>query len=114
MIVKSELLNKAEYLNKLAAKGLPLPDNLSQPEQLYYLSLRQVYYDYNHKVIDLTSAKSEKRKLVNAYVSMAYDYDLYEWHVKHERTFQRYAMEIKDSGCNVCQRLERVLIGLEE
>lgn len=113
MIVKSELLQKADILNNYAAKLMPLPDKLTPPEQNFYLSLRIVYREYRANQISIEQAKSEKHKLINALLTSAYKYDLYEWGAKHETAFQHLSHEIYTNGCPVCKKLKRTLQGLE-
>ena len=46
MLVKAEVIKKADELNRMAAKLLPLPEGLTQAEQLLYKSLCIVYREF--------------------------------------------------------------------
>lgn len=46
MLVKAEVIKKADELNRMAAKLLPLPEGLTQVEQLLYKSLCVVYREF--------------------------------------------------------------------
>lgn len=63
MFNRNEALCRAEELNAEAAKLMPLPDGLSQPEQLLYMSLRILYRDYRSEKIAASDAKAEKTNL---------------------------------------------------
>ena len=52
---------------KDAMAGLEMPDSLSYPDQILYLSLRMLYHQYYQKVIDRETATKEKKKLLDEY-----------------------------------------------
>lgn len=52
---------------KDAMAGLEMPDGLSYPDQILYLSLRMLYAQYFKKVIDRETATKEKKKLLDEY-----------------------------------------------
>ena len=113
MLAKHEVIAKADKLNCMAAKLLPLPDGLTQPEQLLYKSLCLLYREYRNNQITAEQAKKEKQKLYSAYLDSAYDLDL--WHTYGEicKIYQKKQYEIHKSGCKVCQSLNNLLCGLE-
>lgn len=114
MLTKNEMSKRADELNVIAAKGDPLPDGLTSPEQLYFLSLRQIYRDYRSGALELEQAKTEKLKAVDAYMDNMFNYQLYEHQAKLENVFSK---EFYKEG-TVCQksgdcRLYRILCGLQ-
>lgn len=50
-----------------AMAGLEMPDGLSYPDQILYLSLRMLYAQYFKKLIDRETATKEKKKLIDQY-----------------------------------------------
>ena len=52
---------------KDAMAGLEMPDGLSYPDQILYLSLRMLYAQYFKKIIDRETATKEKKKLLDEY-----------------------------------------------
>ena len=52
---------------KDAMAGKEMPDCLSYPDQILYLSLRMLYKQYYQKMIDRDTAKKEKKKLLDEY-----------------------------------------------
>ena len=52
---------------KDAMAGLEMPDGLSYPDQILYLSLRMLYRQYFQKAIDRETATKEKKKLLDEY-----------------------------------------------
>lgn len=57
---------------KDAMAGLEMPDGLSYPDQILYLSLRMLYAQYFKKVIDRETAAKEKKKLLQEYKCYQY------------------------------------------
>lgn len=112
MLVKYEVIAKADKLNVMAAKLLPMPDDLTQPEQLLYKSLCLLYHEYRSGQITSEQAKEEKNMLYRSYINSAYDLDL--WHTYGEicKIYQKKQFEIHHSGCKVCQSLDDLLCGL--
>lgn len=52
---------------KDAMAGLEMPDGLSYPDQILYLSLRMLYRQYYQKIIDREAATKEKKRLLVEY-----------------------------------------------
>ena len=50
-----------------AMAGLEMPDGLSYPDQILYLSLRMLYRQYYQKIIERDTATKEKKKLLDEY-----------------------------------------------
>lgn len=69
MLVKTEVIKKADELNRMAAKLLPLPKGLTQAEQLLYKSLCIVYREFRAGQIDKKRALDEKQELYKAYIN---------------------------------------------
>lgn len=57
---------------KDAMAGLEMPDGLSYPDQILYLSLRMLYAQYFKKLIDRETATKEKKKLIDEYKCYQY------------------------------------------
>lgn len=114
MLCKNDVIAKAEELNGMAAKLMPLPDGLTQPEQLLYKSLCLLYREYRGGKISAEQAKAEKQKLYKAYINAAYDLDLWHTYAEICKAYHKVQHEIHTSGCEVCKKLNRLLCGLKE
>ena len=65
---------------KDAMAGLEMPDGLSYPDQILYLSLRMLYRQYYQKAIDREMATKEKKKLLHEYKCYKYQDEIgTEW-----------------------------------
>ena len=65
---------------KDAMAGLEMPDGLSYPDQILYLSLRMLYRQYYQKIIDRETATKEKKKLLDEYKCYQYQDEMgKEW-----------------------------------
>lgn len=89
MITKSEMTERAEQLNQLAARAQEMPDGLTQPEQMLYICLRALYVDYSRGVVNRQQATAEKAKLFDAYIDAAYTYQCYQHYRDIAQVFHR-------------------------
>ena len=112
MLCKNDVLNKADKLNKMAAKLLPLPEGMTLPEQWLYKSLCIVYQDYRGNKLTTEQAKSEKKKLYKAYLDAAYKLDLWNTYAEIVNVYHHHQDEIRKNGCEVCRKLDGILCGL--
>lgn len=103
MLVKADVIKKADELNRMAAKLLPLPKGLTQAEQLLYKSLCIVYREFRAGQIDKKQALDEKQELYRAYINGEY-----------AKVFQKCQYEIHHDDCEVCKRLNDILCGMGE
>lgn len=113
MITKNEINKKADELNIKAAKGLLMPEELTQPEQLYFLSLRYLYKEYRAGRIEKTQAQKERQQLTEAFIDNMYNYSMYKHQVEVHKVYAKEFQNIKNDGCDVCQKLYKTLCGLE-
>lgn len=57
----------AAELERRAAAGLSMPDHLTAPEGLLYLSLRRIYHDWHTGLLPKPEAKREKLQVLAQY-----------------------------------------------
>lgn len=57
----------AAELERRAAAGLSMPDHLTAPEGLLYLSLRRIYHDWHTGLLPKPEAKREKQQVLAQY-----------------------------------------------
>ena len=107
----SKLLTKWANYNLLILDEFLLND-LTQPEQLLYKSLCLLYREYRSGQITREQALKDKKQMYSAYIDSAYMFDLYETYGKISEVFQHHSYEIKENGCDVCRRLDRLICGL--
>lgn len=106
-------------LEREAARGDPMPDNLKLHDQAAYVALRSLYYDYKEKRITRDSASKEKRKIISAWEkaereseyakNTAYYYAMLNKDTEAARTAVR-----KNPTPENAIRLVRVMDGLEK
>lgn len=114
MFDKNVAQQRADQLNILAAKGEPLPDKLSAPEQQLYISMRYLYLEYRKQHLTKDEAIKEKQMIFKAYIDNAFNYQLYLRQAEIQKVFASHYQEIKNSGCEVCKKLDKILCGLDE
>lgn len=82
MIDEKALEKRANDLNTMAAKGIPMPDGLALHEVVYYKTLTLLYGEYHAGRVDVEEAKKQKRQLMKDYAEAAYTLDMWRHGVR--------------------------------
>lgn len=85
---------------KDAMAGLEIPDGLSYPDQVLYLSLRMLYRQYYQKVIDRETATKEKKKLLDEYKVYQFREELEKQWVEIIRLTELARAEYRKNPCH--------------
>lgn len=101
-------------IERAAAKGEELGDDLSLPDQLLFLSLRSLYAQWRSKIIDQEKAKSEKRRLLAEHELARFYYESYKATVELRNRVSSELVEIEKNGCDQCKRIVRLFDGREK
>lgn len=102
-----------EKLEHLAATDSEMPDNLSMPEELLFLTLRQLYSNFHSGAVNRDRAKREKSRIYAAYEILKKDYVVVEHHLDIRKRLTHNISEIFRSDCPHCKMLMRVFVGVE-
>lgn len=85
---------------KDAMAGLEMPDGLSYPDQILYLSLRMLYRQYYQKIIDRETATKEKKKLLDEYKIYQFREELEKQWVEIIRLTEFARAEYRKNPCH--------------
>ena len=85
---------------KDAMAGLEMPDGLSYPDQILYLSLRMLYRQYYQKTIDRETATKEKKKLMHEYKCYKYQAEMGKEWVEIIRLTELARAEYRKKPCH--------------
>ena len=85
---------------KDAMAGLEMPNGLSYPDQILYLSLRMLYKQYFQKVIDRETATKEKKKLLDEYKVYQFREELEKQWVEIIRLTELARAEYRKNPCH--------------
>ena len=85
---------------KDAMAGLEMPDGLSYPDQILYLSLRMLYRQYYQKIIDRETATKEKKKLLDEYKVYQFREELEKQWVEIIRLTELARSEYRKNPCH--------------
>ena len=85
---------------KDAMAGLEMPDGLSYPDQILYLSLRMLYRQYYQKIIDRETATKEKKKLLDEYKIYQFREELEKQWVEIIRLTELARAEYRKNPCH--------------
>lgn len=102
-----------EQLERLAADGGDMPDDLEMPEQLLYLTLRELYGNFRSGHVNRDRAKREKSRIYVAYYSLKNEYKATEWHSEIQKRLSRNIGELYQCGCANCRKLLNIFVGVD-
>ena len=85
---------------KDAMAGLEMPNGLSYPDQILYLSLRMLYRQYYQKIIDRETATKEKKKLLDEYKIYQFREELEKQWVEIIRLTELARAEYRKNPCH--------------
>lgn len=85
---------------KDAMAGLEMPNGLSYPDQILYLSLRMLYRQYYQKIVDRETATKEKRKLLDEYRVYHFREELEKQWVETIRLTELARAEYRKNPCH--------------
>ncbi len=107
-----KLRQRAEELSRKAAHAEPMPDGLSQPEQLYFQTMAALYKQHKLGSIDTEQAKTEKKQAMQALDEGMFAYKM---HLEHAARLNVFTHEYHKSG-TACRgrdcKLYNILTGL--
>ena len=85
---------------KDAMAGLEMPNGLSYPDQILYLSLRMLYRQYYQKIIERDTATNEKKKLLDEYKVYQFREELEKQWVETIRLTELARAEYRKNPCH--------------
>ena len=77
-----------------------MPNGLSYPDQILYLSLRMLYRQYYQKIIDRETATKEKKKLLDEYKIYQFREELEKQWVEIIRLTELARAEYRKNPCH--------------
>ena len=85
---------------KDAMAGLEMPNGLSYPDQILYLSLRMLYRQYYQKIIERDTATKEKKNLLDEYKVYQFREELEKQWVEIIRLTELARAEYRKNPCH--------------
>lgn len=107
------MLDKLFELEKKASHGEEMPKGLTQSEQLFYLSMVQLYKLYYDHTYDREHAKDIKQELIATYQNNAFWEKLFAHHASIRNRYSPVMTEAEKHGCPICKKLVRIFDGRE-
>lgn len=98
-------------IERAAMHNDSLPADLTQPEQLLFLSFRCLYASYRAGTITREQAQSEKHELLQAYDTAAQWREIYHDTCRVRVELGGISKEVEQGDCERCKRIMRVLDG---
>ena len=100
--------HRIEEIERLAMTGCGLPEGYSQPEQLLFLSLRILHWEFRNRIIGREQARREKKLLVDDFRQEQRFHEIYQENIRIRNTMSHRLTAAEKSGCPHCrERLKR-------
>ena len=103
-----------EELERRALRSESLPDGITQPQQLLFLSLRVLYREYRSKVITRDEAKKEKAMLLAEFEQAQFHYNVFWNTTQMCNRLNAYLTDIEKNGCKRCKTAVRIFDGRDK
>lgn len=100
-------------IERLAADGSDMPDDLELPEQLLYFTMRELYGNYRSGHVNKERAKREKSRIMVAYYGLRQEYDLAKQYVEVRERLKHNIGELYNCGCPNCRKLLNIFTGID-
>ena len=104
---------KVEELEVLAANGEEMPEGLDMPDQLLYLTLRELYGNFRSGIVNRERAKREKSRIYVAYYDLKNQYKGVEQTLEMRQRLSRHIGELYQCGCASCRKLLNIFVGVD-
>lgn len=101
-------------IERAAIKGDIMPDDLSSPDQLLYLSFRQLYVQFRNGTITKEQGSAEKNKLLAAHGLATFYYNCYIDTAKMRERISSQLTEVERCGCEHCKKTIRLFDGRDK
>lgn len=109
----NKIENKIQIIEREAMSGREIPEDYTQPEQLLFLSLRVLHWEYRHRVITKEQAKEEKALLAREYIQAARFQVVYQESIEARNRMGQYLTEAVKHGCPICKKIVEIFDGRE-
>lgn len=100
-------------IERLAANGEEVPGDLGMAEILLFLTLRELYSNYNKGVVNRERASREKQRILTAYNGVKQNCDIAEKQLKIKRRLEQNIGELHTCGCPHCKKLIDIFTGID-
>ncbi len=98
-------------IERCAMNGDPLPDDLTNPEQMLFMALRYLYRTFRAGYIGKEEAGAEKAKIIKSFEMARFYQGIYQDTAKMRNRLARYLAEIEKGGCEKCRLALKIFDG---
>lgn len=102
-----------DELERLAAHDEEMPDDLEMPEQLLFLTLRELYSNFRSGAVNRERGKREKSRIRVAYGSLKSEYNITKQHLEIRERLKHNIGDLYGCGCPNCRKLLNVFVGVD-
>ena len=102
----------SQEIADMARRNSPMPEKMTQPEQILFKSLRLTYEAFRRGLIDKRQGEKEKREAINCFERMRLQERMYSECSERAAEIGVLLSEANKSGCEVCRKIADVFTGI--
>lgn len=99
-------------LERIAASGGEMPDGLELPEQLLFLTLRELYSNFRSGAVNRERASREKSRIYVAYQGLELEYKVTKQNQEIHKRLTHNIGDLYRCGCPNCRKLIDIFTGV--
>lgn len=100
-------------IERLAMQGTEMPDGLDLPEQLLFLTLRELYSNFRAGKVNRERGRREKNRIMVAYEDLRSRYAIMDYHMKIRRRLEREVGSLYRCDCEHCRQVAAIMDGID-
>ena len=102
----------SQEIDEMAKRNSPMPEKMSQSEQILFKSLRLTYEAFRRGLIDKRQGAKEKTEAINCFERMRLQEQMYVECSERAAEIGVLLSEANKCGCEVCRKIADVFTGI--
>lgn len=100
-------------IERAAASGSEMPDDLPMPDQLLFLTLRELYSNFRSGAVNRSRGAREKQRIMTAYNGLKMEQKVMDEHKAIRNRLETNIGSLHKCGCEHCQKMLLLLDGID-
>ena len=102
----------AQEIDEMAKRNSPMPEKMTQSEQILFKSLRLTYESFRRGLIDKRQGAKEKTEAINCFERMKLQERAYSECSKRAAEIGVLLAEANKNGCEICRKIADIFTGI--
>ena len=102
----------AQEIDEMAKHNSPMPEKMTQSEQVLFKNLRLTYEAFRCGLIDKHQGEKEKKEAINCFERMRLQERTYSECSKRAAEIGILLAEANKNGCEICRKIADIFTGI--